>query len=69
MGAHEKQSRKDYDWIDDPFDEKKAAAEQEQARTSGGTRLVLGIGCGVVIVAIIVIVVLLAMGIMSIAPE
>ncbi|NGM16722.1 hypothetical protein [Xiamenia xianingshaonis] len=34
----------DYDWLDDPFDEKKAAAEREQAG-SGKTGMALGIGC------------------------
>lgn len=35
--------RDGYDWLNDPFDEKKAAEEREQARMGGGAKL--GIGC------------------------
>ena len=37
--------KEDYNWLDDPFDEKKAAQERAQAATSGGTKLALGCGC------------------------
>ena len=31
--------KREYDWIDDPFDEKKAAEEQEQLRMSGCSKV------------------------------
>ncbi|MBX9034746.1 hypothetical protein [Gordonibacter massiliensis (ex Traore et al. 2017)] len=45
----------DFDWLDDPFDEKKAAREQAQAATSGGTKIALGCGCLAVVVGIVVL--------------
>lgn len=35
----------EFDWLDDPFDEKKAAQEQARSATSGGTKIALGCGC------------------------
>ncbi len=35
----------DYDWLDDPFDEKKAAEERERAAVSGRAKAALGCGC------------------------
>lgn len=48
-------SKKDetYDWLNDPFDEKKAAAEREQARMGSGAKL--GVGCVAVIAVLFVI--------------
>ena len=45
----------DYDWLNDPFDEKKAAAEREAAKMSAGARVGLGCGCAVVVCAIVVL--------------
>ena len=45
MAKHE-----EYDWLNDPFDEKKIAEEQEQAKMSGCSRM------GVLIAVIVVIV-------------
>ena len=39
----------DFDWLDDPFDEKKAAKDEMRAATSGGTKLALGCGCFIVV--------------------
>ena len=36
-----KNRNEEYDWINDPFDEKKLAQEREQARMSSGSKLVL----------------------------
>lgn len=45
-------ARKDeYDWLDDPFDEKKAA--RDAGGMSGGTKAALGIGCLVAVVGIV----------------
>lgn len=47
--------KEDFDWLDDPFDEKKAAREQVQAATSGGTKIALGCGCLVAVVGFVVL--------------
>ena len=43
----------DFDWLDDPFDEKKAAKDEMRAATSGGTKLALGCGCLIAIVVLL----------------
>lgn len=48
-----KNHKKEYDWINDPFDEKKIAQEQQQARMSSGSKV--GIGCGCVVAVILII--------------
>ncbi len=47
--------REEYDWLNDPFDEKKAAQEAEQARMSTGSKVALGCGCVAIVVAIIIL--------------
>ena len=54
MAKHE-----EYDWLNDPFDEKKIAEEQEQAKMSGCSRM------GVLIAAIVVIVILVLFAFVS----
>lgn len=49
-----KNHKEEYDWINDPFDEKKIAQEQQQARMSSGSKV--GIGCGCVVAVILIIV-------------
>lgn len=39
-------SKKDYDWLNDPFDEEKCAEEMERARGSKAA------GCGLVVVVL-----------------
>ncbi len=48
-------NREEYDWLNDPFDEKKAAKEAEQARMSAGSKAALGCGCVAVVLAFIVL--------------
>lgn len=48
--------REEYDWIDDPFNEEKAAAEREQMRMTGCSRL----GCLFAAIGIVVVLALLA---------
>ncbi|HIT45896.1 MAG TPA: hypothetical protein IAC28_07440 [Candidatus Aphodovivens excrementavium] len=48
----------EYNWLDDPFDEKKIAKEQQQAQMSSRSKLAVGIGCLVVLVALVLFVVL-----------
>lgn len=56
-----KNRNEEYDWINDPFDEKKLAQEREQARMSSGSKVCIGCGCAVaVILAIGVIIYFLA---------
>ena len=56
-----KNRNEEYDWINDPFDEKKLAQEREQARMSSGSKVGSGCGCAVaVILAIGVIIYFLA---------
>lgn len=45
--------KEEYDWLNDPFDEKKSAKEQEEARMSTGAKI--GLGCLVVLLVLIVI--------------
>lgn len=51
MARHEDE----YNWLDDPFDEKKAAKEQQQAGMSGRSKLFVGIGCLVVVLALVLL--------------
>lgn len=51
--------REEYDWLNDPFDEKKIAEEQEQAKMSGCSRI------GVLVAVIAVIVILVIFGFVS----
>lgn len=47
-------SKKDeYDWLDDPFNDKKASSGREGM--GSGTKLALGCGCLVVVVALVVL--------------
>ncbi|MEF2655153.1 MAG: hypothetical protein U0M72_01775 [Eggerthellaceae bacterium] len=51
MGFRKQQE--EYDWLNDPFDEKKIARDKEQARTSSGMKVALGCGCLLVVVALV----------------
>lgn len=59
----------EYDWLNDPFDEKKAAREQEQARMSGGSKVALGCGCLLAVVAFVAIIVVAFIQFVSIASS
>ena len=50
-------NKEEYDWLNDPFDEKKAARDREQARMSGGAKAALGCGCLLVVLVLVVILV------------
>ena len=47
--------RESYNWLDDPFDEKKAAAERERAGMSRNAKLALGCGFALVVLAFILL--------------
>lgn len=57
---------KDFDWLDDPFNEKKAAQDQLNATTSGGTKIALGCGCVVVVLVVVALLVFTLANIASI---
>lgn len=46
-----KQQHEEYDWLNDPFDEKKIKAEQKEAMSSG-TKNALTIGCLLLIMVV-----------------
>ena len=52
-----RKGKEEFDWLDDPFDEKKAAREQVQAATSGGTKLALGCGGLLAVAGVVVLLV------------
>lgn len=47
--------QEEYNWLDDPFDEKKAAKEQQEAGMSGRSKAIVGIGCLAVVLVLIVL--------------
>ncbi len=51
-------NKEEYDWLNDPFDEKKAAREAEQAHMSNGSKLFVGCGCLVAVFGIIALLML-----------
>ena len=56
----------DYDWLNDPFDEKKSAEEQAAAHMSNSAKVGLGCGCVVIILAVMVLIVVGAVGFLSV---
>lgn len=46
-------NREEYDWLDDPFNEKKSS--QDPAGMGKGPRVAIGCGCLVVVVALVVL--------------
>ena len=60
-------NKEEYDWLNDPFDEKKAARDREQARMSGGAKAALGCGCLLVVLDLVVILVFAFVQFVSIA--
>lgn len=56
----------EYDWLNDPFDEKKSARERERAEMSGGSKAVLGCGCLLVVIVFVVMFVVAGMQFVSI---
>lgn len=52
-----RKAKKEFDWLDDPFDDKKAAQDRLQAKTPGGLKLAV-----VLIVLIIIVVLIFTLG-------
>lgn len=61
MAKHDKET---YDWIDDPFNEKKAAEERERAGMTGTSKTLVGVGCLLFVVGFAVLIGLLLFGIL-----
>ena len=55
--------QEDYDWINDPFDEK-IAEERERMGMSGTSKTFVGIGCLLFVLGFIVLIGLLLFGIL-----
>ncbi|MBE6466077.1 hypothetical protein [Denitrobacterium detoxificans] len=55
--------KEQYDWLDDPFDEKKNA--QMKAGMSGGSKLAVVLGCVGVLVVLLVLAVFMTLGLAS----
>lgn len=55
--------KEQYDWLDDPFDEKKNA--QIKAGMSGGSKLAVVLGCVGVLVVLLVLAVFMTLGLAS----
>lgn len=60
-------NKEEYDWLNDPFDEKKAARDGEQARMSGGTKAALGCGCLLAVIVFIAMLIFAFVQFVSIA--
>lgn len=56
----------DFDWLDDPFDEKKAAKDELKAATSGGSKLALGCGCLVAVAGLVALLLFALVGMIDI---
>ncbi|MEE0844834.1 MAG: hypothetical protein U0L71_01410 [Eggerthellaceae bacterium] len=57
--------QEEYNWLDDPFDEKKAAKEQQEAGMSGRSKALVGIGC-LVVVLILVLMAVVGVGMLGV---
>ncbi|WP_304427156.1 hypothetical protein [uncultured Adlercreutzia sp.] len=59
-----KADKETYDWLNDPFDEKKIAEEQERLGMSGASKAAAGIGCLLFVIGLIAMLALLLFGIL-----
>lgn len=59
-----KRDEETYDWIDDPFNEKKIAEEQERLGMSGTSKTLVAVGLLLFVVGLIVLLGLLLFGIL-----
>lgn len=55
----------EYDWLNDPFDEKKAAREREQAQSGTASKVALGCGCLLIVAAFFVLLAIGAVQVMA----
>ena len=59
-----KRDKETYDWINDPFDEKKIAEERESLGMSGTSKTLVGAGCLLFVLGFILLIGLLLFGIL-----
>lgn len=56
MGKHQK-IKEEYDWLNDPFDEKKTAEdEMNSAKMSSGSKIAVSIGCLAILIIVVAII-------------
>lgn len=56
MAKHQRGQR-EYDWLNDPFDDKKAAEDElDSAKMSTGSKVALGIGCLAVLIIVVAVI-------------
>ncbi|WP_251178927.1 hypothetical protein [Adlercreutzia agrestimuris] len=60
MAPRAKFDKESYDWLNDPFDEKKIAKESAQQKSSSFAKVMLIVGCFVVIAILAGLVLMLA---------
>lgn len=70
MAKHQK-NEKEYDWLNDPFDEKKAEEDElASKKMSSKSKIVLGVGCLAVLVILVAFAAVSCAGIATlISPE
>ncbi len=56
----------DYDWLDDPFNDKKKPVKDGMG---GGAKAVVGLGCVAVVIIIIVLLVMVLSGVSTLASS
>lgn len=59
-----KNTNEEYDWLNDPFDEKKIAEERERMAMSGASKGLVGVGCLLVVIGLFAMAGLLLFGIL-----
>ena len=59
-----KNTNEEYDWVNDPFNEKKIAEEQERYGMSGTSKALVGVGCVLFVIGFAVLIALLLFGIL-----
>ena len=59
-----KNTNEEYDWLSDPFDEKKIAEERERMAMSGTSKGLVGVGCLLVVIGLFAMAALLLLGIL-----
>lgn len=59
----------DFDWLDDPFNDKKAAEERQKTSMSAGAKAGIGCGCLVVVVGIVLLIAFVLLDAISILGD
>ena len=62
-----RRDKEEFDWLDDPFNDKKA--QQQQAGMSGNAKMAVGCGCLLVVAAMVVLLVFAGASFMDIMAD